>query len=145
MSDMTPDEWRRVKTITADALEQPESVRAEFVALACAADQSLRREVERLLQSTADAAELFEAPAFAAEHVNDALIEVGRIASPLIGTSIGPYRIARELGHGGMGRVFLAERVDGEFDQRVAIKFVNGLPTESLFKRFRDERRILAT
>ena len=117
---MTRDEWRRIKAITADAWEQPASARADFVAAACAGDESLRSEVERLLQSTDAASELFEAPTLASKDVSDALAEVARVGPASIGTGVGPYRIARELGHGGMGRVYLAERIDGEFDQSVA-------------------------
>ena len=60
----------------------------------------------------------------------------------LAGTSIGPYRIVRPLGQGGMGTVFLAVRQTEEFSQRVAIKLVRG--GESLVQRFRQERQILA-
>ena len=54
--------------------------------------------------------------------------------------------IVRELGSGGMGAVYLAERADGEFEQRVAIKVVRGgFGTPFLLERFREERRILAS
>ncbi len=62
-----------------------------------------------------------------------------------IGTRIGPYRIEREIGRGGMGTVYEAWRADGEFQHRVAIKLIkSGLDTESVLKRFRNERQILA-
>jgi serine/threonine protein kinase/Tfp pilus assembly protein PilF len=58
---------------------------------------------------------------------------------------IGPYRILRTLGVGGMGEVFLAERADAQFDQRVAIKVVHGdTPTGGVHSRFKIERQILA-
>src|SRR5690606_2456991 len=57
-----------------------------------------------------------------------------------------PYRIVREIGRGGMGAVYLAERADGEFDQRVAVKLVKrGMDTDEILARFRHERRILAS
>ena len=59
---------------------------------------------------------------------------------------VGPYRIVREVGHGGMGAVYLAERDDGQFEQRVALKLVrNTLSNRAeLLVRFVEERRILA-
>lgn len=64
----------------------------------------------------------------------------------LIGQIFGVYRIVREIGRGGMGVVYLAERADGAFEQEVAIKFVKrGMDTDAILKRFRNERQILAT
>ena len=59
---------------------------------------------------------------------------------------VGPYRIVQEVGRGGMGTVYLARRVDGEFEQRVAIKLVRrGMDSEEVLARFRAERQILAS
>ena len=57
---------------------------------------------------------------------------------------IGPYRLLRELGHGGMGTVYLAARADDQYQKRVAIKVVRGLNTEEIVRYFRRERQILA-
>lgn len=63
----------------------------------------------------------------------------------MIGRHIGVYKLVREVGRGGMGAVYLAERVDGEFDQTVAIKLIKrGMDTDLILKRFRRERQILA-
>jgi eukaryotic-like serine/threonine-protein kinase len=63
----------------------------------------------------------------------------------MIGRQIGVYRLEREIGRGGMGAVYLAERVDGEFNQTVAIKLIKrGMDTDTILKRFRRERQILA-
>ena len=62
------------------------------------------------------------------------------------GGRCGPYRLVRLLGHGGMGAVYLAERADGEIDQRVAIKFLRaGADLPSFRERFLRERQILAS
>jgi serine/threonine-protein kinase len=62
------------------------------------------------------------------------------------GQEIGHYRIIREIGRGGMGAVFLVERADGEFQQKVALKVVRRSFADSeLTRRFRQERQILAS
>lgn len=64
----------------------------------------------------------------------------------LIGQTFGVYQITKEIGRGGMGVVYLAKRVDGEFNQNVAVKFVKrGMDTDAILKRFRNERQILAS
>ncbi|MEP0545650.1 MAG: serine/threonine-protein kinase [Rhodothermales bacterium] len=61
------------------------------------------------------------------------------------GERVGPYRIVRELGRGGMGIVYLAERDDGAYEQAVALKLVKrGMDSESIVRRFQQERQILA-
>src|SRR5205085_5507729 len=63
-----------------------------------------------------------------------------------IGRRIGVFQIKEEIGRGGMGAVFLAERADGEFSQKVAIKLIKrGMDTDFIVRRFRHERQILAT
>ena len=63
----------------------------------------------------------------------------------LVGERVGPYALVRELGRGGMGAVWLAERADGEFEQRVAVKLIRpGWDAGELLARFRAERQILA-
>ena len=64
---------------------------------------------------------------------------------PRGGQRVGAYVIVRELGRGGMGTVFLAERADGQFEKQVAIKILNrGADTAEILRRFRAERQILA-
>jgi eukaryotic-like serine/threonine-protein kinase len=135
MDRMTPELWRRVKAVAADAWEHEESTRRSYVEEVCAADPRLRTEVLSLLKSAADATLFFETPGG------------GALATAFsAGSRIGPYRLIRELGSGGMGSVYLAERDDGEFRQRVAIKVVRGgFANSFLLQRFRDERRILAS
>src|ERR1700693_6003095 len=59
------------------------------------------------------------------------------------GDRIGPYRVLRTLGVGGMGEVFLAERADAEFEQQVAIKVDHGGAPGGQ-SRLKIERQILA-
>src|SRR5499427_10597001 len=63
----------------------------------------------------------------------------------MLGRHVGPYRIKREVGRGGMGTVYEAWRADGEFQHRVAIKLIkSGLDRDFVLRRFRNERQILA-
>jgi len=62
------------------------------------------------------------------------------------GQRLGPYRLIAELGRGGMGAVFLAERADAQYEKRVAIKLVKpGMDTDAVLGQFRRERQILAS
>jgi serine/threonine protein kinase/tetratricopeptide (TPR) repeat protein len=62
------------------------------------------------------------------------------------GGRLGPYRLIREIGQGGMGTVYLGVRDDDAFQKRVAIKVLKrGMDTESIVRRFRHERQILAS
>ena len=68
------------------------------------------------------------------------------VGDGLEGTRIGPYRIDRELGRGGMGTVYLAVRGDDQFQKRVALKVLKrGMDTDAIVQRFRNERQILAS
>ena len=63
----------------------------------------------------------------------------------MIGRRVGAYRLDEEVGRGGMGVVYRAQRVDGEFEQTVAIKLIKrGMDTDQILKRFRRERQITA-
>ncbi len=108
---------------------------------ACGDDAGLRREVEAML---CDA----ETP--------DSLLRSGGALSPQlvgdledatevdIGQRAGRYRILRPIGRGGMGRVYLAERADGQFEQRVAVKVLHLASRDDHLARFHRERQILA-
>jgi hypothetical protein len=140
---MTREEWLRIKDVAGSAWDQPEADRAGFVVAACRGDEPLRHEVEGLLRFTDAASGLYETPALAIPGAATAVDEAARARPAHFDARVGPYHIARLLGHGGRGSVYLANRADGEFEHRVAIKFVNGTPSEPMLHRFRDERRIL--
>ena len=81
---------------------------------------------------------------------DDFLRTLPKFDGPLLilppGRRLGPYRILSAIGHGGMGVVYRAERDDGKFKQRVAIKVVSGGPNTSAFaERLQREYRILAS
>jgi eukaryotic-like serine/threonine-protein kinase len=127
-----PAEWQRVSRILDDLLECEPAARAAALDEACRGDRALRARVQALLDADERAGRFMEgAP-------DDPAVD-------LCGVVFGRYRLTREIGHGGMGRVFLAERADGEFDQTVAIKVVRrGIDTAEGRARFLRERQILA-
>ncbi len=136
--------WRQVDRVLDAALELGAERRDAFVNEACAGDEDLQAEVERWLRSCESAEDFLEQPA--AEFAASLIAEVDNHADVAAPERIGPYRILREAGHGGMGAVYLAERADDQFHQRVALKLVRGgLHSEYLLRRFREERQILAS
>ncbi|MGE3705361.1 MAG: protein kinase [Vicinamibacterales bacterium] len=142
---MTPDDWRRVKAITAEALGLPAADRPALLEARCGSDQVLRDEVRSLLAATLAATERFESPAFATSLGLEWLADGRHDASSRIGTLIGPYRLLRELGRGGMGTAYLAERADDAYRKQVAVKLINrGMDTDAVVRRFLQERQILA-
>src|SRR5687768_1101120 len=100
---MTRDDWRRIKEIAAAALEEPDSSRSAYVASRCGADDALRAEVESLLDSATRAADLFETPTVLRAGARAAIDTLNDFDRARLGERIGPYRIERELGGGGMG------------------------------------------
>jgi serine/threonine protein kinase/tetratricopeptide (TPR) repeat protein len=82
---------------------------------------------------------------FSTEETSSGQTDPGHEAESMVGRQVGPYRLEREIGRGGMGAVYEALRADGEFQHRVAIKLIrSGLDTKFVFRRFRNERQILA-
>jgi eukaryotic-like serine/threonine-protein kinase len=142
---MTPERWRKIEEIFDAAVEiDAEPDRARFLSGACEGDDVLRREVEDLLASDAEANSLMGRPALDESGIR-ALEPTDNGTHKLIGTRIGAYRVLKEIGSGGMGLVFLAERADGEFKGHAAIKLIKrGMDTDFILRRFRRERQILA-
>ncbi len=126
---MDQERWREVSDLAAAAAETGPEEREAMLR----ARPELREEVESLLRYLSEDSGPLDQPAY----------------RPLVqayeGRLIGPYRILRELGRGGMGVVLLGERADGAFEQRVAIKVARvSLQSEFFRKRFVEERQILA-
>jgi serine/threonine protein kinase/tetratricopeptide (TPR) repeat protein len=135
---LSGERWEQVNQIVADALEQKSSAaRAALVAERCGNDRELLGEVESLLAQTTDSLESF------AESATESLRREMSILAP--GRRVGAYAIIRELGRGGMGAVYLAQRADGAFEKQVAIKVLKrGTDTDEVLRRFQSEREILA-
>lgn len=131
---MEPQRWQRVKQILGEALDLDPTVRMAFVASACENTPDVRTEVESLLAAEDEAGDFIEVPVFS---------ESG---PPLVaGERVGAWGVLREIGRGGMGAVYLAERADEEFEKRVALKVIRrSARAEEIVRRFRTERQILA-
>ncbi|MEM1177577.1 MAG: serine/threonine-protein kinase [Acidobacteriota bacterium] len=158
---MDGERWRRVETLYYGALELDDGGRRSYLRKACGDDLDLLREVESLLDVGADAdrgearlADLLS-EARRDQGVQDAGDNVGgeeSTAGPDPPRTpgddhrrLGPYRLLREIGRGGLGTVYLAERDDEHYSMRVAIKLVRrGLDTDDVLDRLRRERQILA-
>jgi serine/threonine protein kinase/Flp pilus assembly protein TadD len=135
---VTPERWQQIKIVLAGALDREDGERTVFLDGICREDADLRREVESLLATERELGDFIEIPVFR--------IHPEEASPPLAaGQRIGAWRIVREVGRGGMGSVYLAERADQEFEQRVALKVVRrGMDTDEIVHRFRAERQILA-
>lgn len=138
---MDAERWRRVEEIFHRISELSETERLAALDEACGRETSMRREVESLL----NAHEQVE------DHLEQAVEGVFSLAASESSDGperqrIGPYRVLRELGQGGLSTVFLGQRDDEDFPLKVAIKVVKrGMDTRDILRRLRQERRILAS
>jgi eukaryotic-like serine/threonine-protein kinase len=138
---MNPQRWEAVGELFDKALALPMAERTACVERESAHDEELRHEVMSLIASHKAVP-----GGFVQEKIKNAVLSFHEVkvneADP---THVGPYRLVRELGRGGMGTVFLAERDDQQYKSTVAIKLVRpGMDTDFVLARFRRERQTLA-
>ena len=136
---MKTNRWDKLNELFFAALDCEVSQRPAFLEKACGDDRELRLELEEML---------------AVEEDTHALALESRLLSgddtstgpeTLVGTRIGPYRLEKLIGEGGMGEVYLAARDDDQYQQKVALKLVRpGYRNVELLTRFRVERQVLA-
>lgn len=135
---LAPEDWQSIQAVFADALELPPAERTAFLDLRGPRQADLRAEVESLLTAH-DRAEAFLA------EPGVTVVSPGLATPSLLGRRLGAWRPVELLGRGGMGTVYLAERADGLFEQRAALKVVKrGMDTDAILGRFVRERQILA-
>ena len=142
-SDLAPESspeqrWQQISQLFAGAIRRPPQERRAYLLEEAPEDPSLVLEVERLLAADA------KVRALVAERGEAAEQSVTReLGSPP--KTLGPYRILRLLGRGGMGAVYLAARADDEYERIVAVKVLRqDLASEASLARFAVERQTLA-
>jgi non-specific serine/threonine protein kinase/serine/threonine-protein kinase len=136
-----PVKWSFIESVFFDALDLPAIEQEAFVRKCCAEDSDSAEEVLSLLAAHFDGPPL----------IDGSILTLG--LNILAGNAedesparVGRYRITRELGQGGMAVVYLAEREEGDFQHRVAVKVMRGgRESRSLLARFVTERQVLAT
>src|SRR3984957_14252637 len=140
---MTPERWQKVKEALAAVLEVPASGRAACLKKVAAGDDSLRHEVEILLNQEDQMNSQFLEETSLAEGAAAVFTTDG---SSTAGRRVGAYKILERIGVGGMGEVYRAVRADGQYAKEVAVKLVRGgFDSGSVNERFRNERQILAS
>ena len=140
---MTPERWQQIEELFHSVAARPAVERTAFLDRACAGDEELRAEVERLLASHDEAGSFIKAPAF--EVAAGMIADQGSQAmfAQAIGQSIGPYKILSLIGVGGMGEVYLAQ--DTRMSRDVALKLLPAHLTREAQRvaRFQNEARAL--
>src|SRR5690348_12852652 len=112
---MNADRWERLTDLYHAAVALTAEERAALLDEDCADDPTLRAEIERMAAAHDRATDVAES---AGERG-------GQTPSPI---SFGPYRILKEIGRSPLGTIYLAERDDGRFDQRVTITLLDRGP-----------------
>src|SRR4051812_1175355 len=141
VNSMSPERWQRLQELFNAAMELSPDSRAAFLDHACDGDASLRGEAESLILADDQSTQRIH------NIISDAAVEtvIEEERPSMEGRLIGPYQVIEQLGHGGMGDVYLAVRADDEYQKRVAIKVVhNEFGNPEILRRFRNERQILA-
>lgn len=136
---MTPEEFHHLRSTFEQLLAAPRKERVSILRELSGSEPELAAELERMLAAHSKPDDLLDHPA------------ASSLQSPpsppenRTGSRLGPYVLEKELGRGGMGMVYLASRVDGTFQRRVAIKILRRDHNGDLFLgRFQRERQILA-
>ncbi len=138
---MTVAEWDRVKELFDATLLLPEGERDAFLKFA-AETPTIMDEVHSLLSVYEASPEFLED----AGPILPATVPAEWTDSPLEGRRIGAWQLVREIGRGGMGTVWEANRADGQYQQRAAVKLLStSLLSRADILRFLDERQILAS
>lgn len=132
--------WARLNELFEAAIALPPDLRAEFVA--SAGDALVESELRRLVAAHERAERFLETPALSGAWPAGE----GEREESAVGRVVGSYRLLEEIGRGGMGVVHRAERADGQYESRVAVKLIKrGMDTDLVLRRFRTERQILAS
>jgi len=150
--NFTHSRWQQIQQVMDALLELPEAKYDEFLKKQCGDDHSLLSDVKRMLDLEKQAPDFLEQPAIdlVDRHLEQATTFIETELPPNLeaigrGSKVGSYVLCEQVGRGGMGVVFRAERDQGDFDQQVAIKFLsNWKNRKTTIERFRREQQLLA-
>ncbi len=150
---MSPEDWKTTESLFESAAALPKAERTAFLDANDGGNEEVRRQVEKLLDGDENAEDFIEASVWTSNSIfklaeEDAMDDDPAVApfDKYIGGRIGQYTVIKALGRGGMGNIYLAERSDGEFEQKVAIKLIKlGMDSDFVIQRFRHERQIVAS
>ena len=133
---MNSERWNKIQSLFERALELNPSEKENFLQSECGDDKELFDEIASLLSADEKQHSIFSGSVADYLAASDATLE---------GKTFGNYRAIKMVGSGGMGSVYLAERGDGMFEQKVALKIVKpGMNSQEIITRFEEERQILA-
>jgi serine/threonine protein kinase len=137
---MTPERLGHIRAVYEAALQIEAAGIDEFLEQQCAGDTECEQQVKRLLAARENIPEWLSQPLLGhARRIIDS-------ARAFDGKELRGYRLIREVGHGGMGCVYLAERADGAYTKQVAVKLIrSGQDNAGIAVRFQREREILAS
>jgi eukaryotic-like serine/threonine-protein kinase len=142
VSQPSPELFRRARERFEELIEQTEAERQAQLAALAETDPQLAVVVGDLLAADGQADGFLDEPAVPTAIKAWLAVNAEEAA---LGQVIGPYRTVALLGRGGMGEVYLAERADGQFEQRVALKVLRrGMDSDEILRRFLRERQVLA-
>ncbi|MGH9888326.1 MAG: protein kinase, partial [bacterium] len=130
--------WDEVEAVFSSAVDLAHDERRAVLDARCACRARLRAEVESLLAVHQRAEQFMRHPTMAAEPAGAPTLREGDV--------VGQFRLVEPIASGGMGVVYRAERADGAFEQRVAVKVISApIAHEDVRRRFLAERQILAS
>jgi len=146
---MDQKQWEKINAIVDTALDLSEKERETYIQEECKGNEQLKQQVTELIASIeqSDTENFLEDIGDFSSHLAQEVSqkEIRENTSSLTGTTIDSYKLLELIGHGGMGSVFLAERADDTYTQKVALKIMRrGMDTPSNIARFKRERNILA-
>jgi serine/threonine-protein kinase len=136
--------WRKAHDLVDELLDLAPAEREAALLAGCGDDAALAADVRRWLEACNHESGFLDRPPASLASLLGGFAASSTLAA---GARIGPYRLLSVAGAGGMGTVYLAERDDGEFSRRVALKLMRAIAGDGalLTRRFRAERQILAS
>lgn len=135
---LTAPEWARVEVLFPQASTLPSTERASYLDQHCGNEPRVRQEIEAMLAAADTGNDWLKRPV--SVHAPERMADIVPA-----GTRLGAWEIKALIGHGGMGEVYLAERADGAFSMRAAVKLLKrDLIADRNAERFLRERRVLA-